>query len=337
VGKRVFLKYALRRIGYSLAVIWVASTAIFVLIHVAPSDPVAYIVGRLTVSGGGFANGQELVAAYRAQFGLDGSLPEQYVAYLGQLAQLNLGYSIPFFPTTVTDLIARALPWTLGLLFTTTIIAFGLGTVLGALMAWRQSSKLGQVVLPMFMLLSAIPYYLLALGLLYVFAYTLHMLPTGGVSNILSNNPSPIDAVLDAANHSILPGLSVVLSAMGFWMISMRSAMVPVLGSDFLLLAEAKGLSERRIFFRYALRNALLPQVTGLAIALGSVLAGQVLVEVVYSYPGLGRLLVDAVSGRDYPTVQGITLILVVTVTLGVLIVDLLYPRIDPRISYEQR
>jgi peptide/nickel transport system permease protein len=142
--------------------------------------------------------------------------------------------------------------------------------------------------------------------------------------------------VLDAAVHSILPGLSVILAATGFWMLSMRSAMIPVLGSDYLLLAEAKGLSERRIFFRYALRNALLPQVTGLAIALGSVLAGQVLVEVVFSYPGLGLLLVNAVSGRDYPVVQGITLILVVTVTLGVLIVDLLYPRIDPRISYEQ-
>jgi peptide/nickel transport system permease protein len=333
----VFVTYALRRIVYSLAVIWFASTAIFVLIHVAPSDPISYIVGRMTVNGAAFANGEQLVASYRAQFGLDGSLPEQYLAYLGQLAQLNLGYSIPNFPTTVTDLILRALPWTLGLLVTTTIIAFVLGSLLGALMAWRHSSQLAQVVLTLFMLLSAIPYYLLALGLLYVFAYTLHWLPTGGVSNIMSTNPSPLDATIDAAVHSILPGLSVVLSAVGFWMISMRSAMVPVVGSDYLLLAEAKGLSKRRIFFRYALRNALLPQVTGLAIALGSVLAGQVLVEVVFSYPGLGRLLVSAVSGRDYPVVQGITLILVVTVTLGVLIVDLLYPRIDPRISYEQR
>jgi peptide/nickel transport system permease protein len=129
----------------------------------------------------------------------------------------------------------------------------------------------------------------------------------------------------------------VVLAAIGFWMLSMRSAMIPVLGSDYLLLAEAKGLSERRIFFRYALRNALLPQVTGLAIALGNVLAGQVLVEVIFSYPGLGDLLVNSVAGRDYPVVQGITLILVITVTLGVLVVDLLYPRIDPRISYAQR
>lgn len=333
----MFLTYALRRIAYSLAVVWLASTAVFILIHAAPSDPISYIVGRMISNGAAFANGPALVESYRAQFGLDKPLFDQYLAYLGQLAQLNLGYSIPNFPTTVTGLILRALPWTIGLLVTTTVIAFGLGSILGALMAWRKSARLAQVVLPMFMLLSAIPYYLLALGLLYVFAYSLHWLPTGGVSGLLNNGGSPLQDITDAAVHSILPGLSVVLSAIGFWMLSMRSAMVPVLGSDYLMLAEAKGLSERRIFFRYALRNALLPQVTGLAIALGNVLAGQVLVEVVFSYPGIGHLLVNSVAGRDYPVVQGIALMLVVTVTLGVLIVDLLYPRIDPRISYEAR
>lgn len=333
----MFVTYALRRLAYSIAVIWLASTAIFVLIHAAPSDPISYIVGRLQQQGGGFANGPALIEAYRARFGLDGSQTEQYIAYLGSLAQLDLGYSIPNFPTTVTELILRALPWTLGLLITTTLIAFGLGSILGAVMAWRKSTRAAQLLLPLLMLLSAIPYYLLALGLLYLFAYTLHWLPTGGISGLLNTGGSPLDDILDAARHSILPGLSVVLAAIGFWMLSMRSAMVPVLGSDYLLLAEAKGLSERRIFFRYALRNALLPQVTGLAIALGNVLAGQVLVEVIFSYPGLGLLLVNSVAARDYPVVQGITLILVVTVTVGVLIVDLLYPRIDPRISYEAR
>lgn len=333
----MFVTYALRRLAYSIAVIWLASTAIFVLIHAAPSDPISYIVGRLQQQGGGFADGPALIEAYRAKFGLDGSQTEQYLAYLGSLAQLDLGYSIPNFPTTVTELILRALPWTLGLLITTTLIAFGLGSILGAVMAWRKSTRAAQLLLPLLMLLSAIPYYLLALGLLYVFAYTLHWLPTGGISGLLNTGGSPIEDIVDAARHSILPGLSVVLAAIGFWMLSMRSAMVPVLGSDYLLLAEAKGLSERRIFFRYALRNALLPQVTGLAIALGNVLAGQVLVEVIFSYPGLGLLLVNSVAARDYPVVQGITLILVVTVTVGVLIVDLLYPRIDPRISYEQR
>jgi len=324
-------------VAYSIAVIWLASTVVFLIIHLAPSDPISYIVGRMATSGAAFANGPELIEAYRAQFGLDKPLGEQYVAYLAQLAQLNLGYSIPNFPTSVTDLILRALPWTLGLLLTTTVIAFALGTLLGAVMAWRRTSRVGQLALPMFMLLSAVPYYLLALALLYVFAYTLHWLPTGGVSGLLSNAGSVLDDIVDGIRHSILPAVSVILAAVGFWMLSMRSAMVSVIGSDYLVLAEAKGLSERRIFFRYALRNAMLPQVTGLAIALGSVLAGQVLVEVVFSYPGLGQLLVNAVSGRDYPVVQGITLILVLTVTLGVLIVDLLYPRIDPRISYEHR
>jgi len=329
--------YAGRRLAYSIAVIWLASTVVFLIIHLAPSDPITYIVGRMATQGTSFANGPELIEAYRAQFGLDKPLPEQYVAYLAQLAQLNLGYSIPNFPTTVTDLILRALPWTLGLLLTTTVIAFVMGTLLGAVMAWRASALLGQVLLPLFMLLSAIPYYLLALALLYVFAYTLHWLPTGGVSGLLNNAGSFVDDVVDAVRHSILPAISIILAAVGFWMLSMRSAMIPVIGSDYLVLAEAKGLTGRRIFFRYALRNAMLPQVTGLAIALGSVLAGQVLVEVVFSYPGLGQLLVNAVSGRDYPVVQGITLILVLTVSLGVLIVDLLYPRIDPRISYESR
>jgi peptide/nickel transport system permease protein len=333
----VFLTYALRRVVYSLAVIWLASTAVFVLIHLAPSDPISYIVGRLAQSGAAFADGPALVESYRRQFGLDRPIVEQYIAYLGQLAQLNLGYSIPNFPTTVTTLLGRALPWTLGLLLTTTVIAFVLGSVLGAIMAWRKSARLAQVVLPLFMLLAAVPYYLLALGLLYVFAYTLHWLPTGGVTGLLNSGQSPIETVLDVAVHSVLPALSVILASVGFWMLGMRSAMIPVLGSDYLMLAEAKGLPERRIFFRYALRNALLPQVTGLAIALGNVLAGQVLVEVIFSYPGLDLLLVNSVGGRDYPVVQGISLILVLTVTIGVLIVDLLYPRLDPRISYERR
>ena len=333
----MFLRYAARRIAYSVAVIWIASTAIFLLIHLAPSDPISYIVGRVTQSGSAFSDGPALIESYRRLFGLDRPLIEQYFAYLGQLAQLNLGYSIPNFPTTVTTLIARAIPWTIGLLLTTTLLSFALGSVLGAIMAWRKSARLAQVVLPLFMLLAAIPYYLLALGLLYIFAYALHWLPTGGVTGLLNQGDSPVETILDVARHSILPAASVVLASVGFWMLSMRSAMIPILGSDYLMLAEAKGLSERRVFFRYALRNALLPQVTGLAIALGNVLAGQVLVEVVFSYPGLGNLLVNSVAGRDYPVVQGISLILVVTVSIGVLIVDLLYPRLDPRISYERR
>src|SRR5918996_4858818 len=327
----MFVAYAAKRLAYSLAVIWLAATAVFILIHAAPSDPISYIVGRLSVAGQAFSNGPELVETYRRQFGLDRPLWEQYVSYIGQLAQLNLGYSIPNFPTSVTTLIGRALPYTLGLLLTTTLIAFVVGSILGAVMAWRASTRLARIVLPFFMVIAALPYYLLALGLLYVFAYTLHWLPVGGSSGLLGSGGSVVEGLLDTIRHSFLPALSVVLSATGFWMLSMRSSMIPVLGSDYLMLAEAKGLRERRIFLRYALRNALLPQVTGLAIALGYVVSGQVLVEVVFSYPGLGHLLLNAIGSRDYAVVQGISLMLVATVTIGVLIVDLLYPRIDPR------
>jgi peptide/nickel transport system permease protein len=332
-----FAGYAARRIVYALVVIWVAATAVFILIHLAPGDPVSYVVGRMTTAGQAFANGPAIVARYREQFGLDQPLVNQYVSYLRELGQLNLGYSIPNFPTSVTTLIGRALPYSIGLLATTTVLAFLLGSLLGGFMAWRASAPLSRLVLPLFMLVVAIPPYLVALGSLYLLAYKLHWFPVGGSSGLLNSRLTGVGHLLDIVRHSLLPALSFLISNVGFWMLTMRSAMIPVLGSDYLMLAEAKGLRERRIFLRYAFRNAMLPQVTGLAVSLGHVIAGQVLVEVIFSYPGLGQLLLTAISTRDYPLVQGISLMLVAMVSVGVLIVDLLYPRIDPRITYERR
>jgi len=186
------------------------------------------------------------------------------------------------------------------------------------------------------MALSAVPYYLIALGLLYVFAYRTQLLPSTGARDVLASHSGLADA-LDILKHSLLPGASIVLALVGFWMLGMRSMMVAVLGSDYLLLAEAKGLSERRIFLRYGMRTAILPQVTALAIWLGYVLAGSILVEVLFAYPGLGNLLYEAINGRDYPLIEGIGLVMVVTVALAILILDLLYPLIDPRIRYERR
>jgi peptide/nickel transport system permease protein len=277
-----------------------------------------------------------LIAQYRRQFGLDKPLLEQYWAYLVQLAHLNLGYSITAFPTHVTTRIGDALPWTLGLLLTTTLISFVIGSLLGGLMAWRTSPRLARLFLPVLMALSAVPYYLIALGLLYVFAYRTQLLPSTGARDVLASHSGLADA-LDILKHSLLPGASIVLALVGFWMLGMRSMMVAVLGSDYLLLAEAKGLSERRIFLRYGMRTAILPQVTALAIWLGYVLAGSILVEVLFAYPGLGNLLYEAINGRDYPLIEGIGLVMVVTVALAILILDLLYPLIDPRIRYERR
>jgi peptide/nickel transport system permease protein len=329
------LAYVIRRLAFFVFIVWLTATAIFAIVHLAPGDPVSYQVARMASQGEGVSGGQKLIQEYRHQFGLDKPLLDQYWAYLTQLAHFNLGYSITSFPTKTTTLIGQALPWTLGLLFTTVVISFVLGSLLGGLLAWPTTPRFVRSLLPGLMVLSAVPYYLLALGLLYVFAYKTQLLPASGVRDVL-NQSSGLAAVPDILKHSLLPGLSIVLAMVGFWMLGMRSTMISVLGSDYLLLAEAKGLAGRRVFLRYAMRTAIVPQVTVLAIWLGWVLAGAILVETIFAYPGLGNLLVSAINSRDYSVIEGVGLVMVIAVAAAVLLLDLLYPLIDPRIRYEQ-
>jgi peptide/nickel transport system permease protein len=333
----VTLAYALRRIAFFFLIVWATATAMFLLVHLAPGDPVSYQVGRLQASGAGLANGPQLVAEYKRQFGLDHSLLSQYWAYLVQLAHFNLGYSIVSFPTKVTTLIGTALPWTVGLVATATLFSFVVGSLLGGLLAWRSTPRLLRMFLPLLMIFQAIPQYLLALVLLYVFAYKTHLLPASGASDVLGSSGGFLGSELDILKHSLLPGLSIVLAFLGFWMLGMRSMMVSVLGSDYLMLAEAKGLSARRIFFNYGLRTAILPQITSLAIFVGYVVSGAIIIEIMFAYPGLGKLLYAAINGRDYPLIEGISLMIVLMVSGSMLVLDLLLPLIDPRIRYGRR
>jgi peptide/nickel transport system permease protein len=327
--------YVLRRLVVFVGVIWAAATINFLIPRLAPGDPVSAVLAQLTRQGGSAAGSAEIIASYRATFGLDDPLPVQYVRYVAALARFDLGPSLSSFPAPVSEIIARALPWTLALLVSATLVSFILGSVFGALLVWRGTPRITRVVLPPVMVLAAIPYYLLGIVLLSLFAFGLPLFPSSGVQRIGDPSASAIGAFADVVYHSILPGLSIVLAALGGWMLGMRGTLVGVLGSDFLVLAEAKGLSRRRIFLHYAMRNAMLPQVTGLAIALGSVLSGAVLVEVVFSYPGVGLLLLRAIQNADYTLIQGITFFLVVGVALAILVLDLVYPLLDPRIAYE--
>jgi peptide/nickel transport system permease protein len=306
----------------------------FVLVRLAPGDPITEQVTRLRAQGQSLRDGPELIARYKHDFGLDEPVLEQYWDFLVQLAQGDLGYSVSSFPTEVSTLIGDALPWTLGLLVTAMLVAWVVGTLLGGLMAWRSTPALARGALSAVVLLSAIPYYLVALLLLYVFAYELQWLPSGGGRDPLGTSGGSVAAVVDTLEHGLLPALSIVLAFVGFWMLGMRSMMVSVLGSDYLQLAEAKGLPERRIFLRYGMRNAILPQVTSLAIYMGYMVAGSILVEVLFAYPGLGKVLVGAVDSRDYPVIEGVVLAMVVATAGALLIIDLLYPVIDPRIRY---
>jgi peptide/nickel transport system permease protein len=288
-------------------------------------------------AGGNIQSGlQEMVAEYQHKFGLDRPLWKQYLTYLGQVARLDFGYSITGYPQTVFGIIGRALPWTIGLLLTTTILAFVIGTFLGALLAWPRAPHFIQFLFPPLLTFSAIPFFLLGLLLIYVFAFRLPWLPLSGGYRAGTIPHYSISFALDVFRHSLLPGLSILLASMGFWALGMRGMMVTVEGEDYMTFAEAAGLKGRTLFFTYAVRNALLPQTTALALSLSQILSGALLVEVIFNYPGIGSILFSAIRQFDYFLLQGIIMTIVLAVTLATLIVDLTYPLLDPRISYRQ-
>lgn len=327
--------YFVRRIIMFFVVVILAATLNFIIPRLAPGDPIGAVLEELRARGAGTQadSEDEIVAAYRARFGLDKPVHIQYLSFLFNTLRLDLGYSISYYPQKVEAALFRALPWTVGLLAVSTLISFAFGSFFGALMAWPRAPAAVNRFIPFFMVLSAVPYYLLGLILVYIFAFVMRLLPLGGAYSSGTIPRLDLDFLLDVIRHGILPALSIVLTSVGFWALGMRGTMVTVLGEDYLTLAEAKGLPNRRIFFAYAMRNALLPQVTSLAIALGTVASGSVLVEVIFNYPGIGWLLYNALRSSDYYMVQGVTFFLILTVAVSVLVVDLIYPLLDPRIE----
>jgi peptide/nickel transport system permease protein len=217
-----------------------------------------------------------------------------------------------------------------------TLLAFVVGSILGALVAWPGTSRWLSVFVPVLMTLSAIPYYLLGVLLVYLFALLWPILPTAGAYNSGARISLSWPVVLDIARHAILPAGSIILAGIGFWGLGMRAMMVTIMGEDHMTMARAKGLQTRTIFMRYALRNALLPQVTGLAISLAGIMSGALLVEIVFAYPGIGSLLYRAISGNDYFVIQGVVLFVILSVGIAVLVLDLMYPLLDPRIHYRK-
>jgi peptide/nickel transport system permease protein len=328
------LGYVVRRVLLFFLIIWITATINFVVPRLAPGDPVGAIIGRMESQGARIENSAEMIAEYRKLFGMDDPIHVQYVKYLGAMTRLEFGYSLANFPTRAIEIVARALPWTLGLLVSTTLVAFVLGTTMGALLAWPRAPRFIHGLVPPFMILAAIPAYLKAIILLFLFAFTIPLFPAYGTSQIGKVGAEAFDSFVDALYHSALPALAIVSSSIGGWALGMRGMMITTLGSDYLTLAEAKGLSPARIFFRYGMRNAILPQVTSLAIAFGHIVTGAALIEIIFSYPGVGWLLYRAITDNDYVMIQAITFLLVVAVATMALLIDLLYPRLDPRISY---
>lgn len=330
--------YIIRRIGVFLIIVWVAATLNFLIPRLAPVNPIREVLLQaLRFGGAGKTDMEAVVKNYEAKFGLDQPMWRQYLRYLGDVVRLDFGVSISNFPTKVMDIILRALPWTIGLLLVSTLIAFGLGTLLGALMAWPKTPSFANILLAPIMTLSAIPFYLLGLILVYLLAFTLKWFPLGGGYEMGTIPSMSFAFAKDVAYHSILPALSIVLATLGSWAIGMRGMMISGLEEDYITFAEAKGIKSRDIFFKYALRNALLPQATALALSLGYIVSGAVLVEIVFGYPGVGTLLYRAIQTFDYFLIYGLVVMLILAIGLATLIMDLIYPLLDPRITYQGR
>ena len=321
-----------RRLFMLVAVVVTAASLNFMLPKLAPKNPLETKILEMSEQGGALTDISGLLRSYEEKFGLDKPIIIQYANYLKGLATFDLGYSIAFYPARVSDLILKALPWTIGLLLTSTLIAFALGTVFGALIAWERSPRIVKMLAPGVMVLAALPYYLLGLVLIYVFAFIWNVFPLHGGYSLMALPSWRWSFALDVLYHSLLPALSIVLASIGTWALTTRGMMMVVQGEDYMVYAEANGLSERRRFLRYALRNAILPQVTALALHIGHVATGAVLVERVFGYPGIGMLLFRAIEQSDYFVIYGVVYIVVVMIAVAMLIVDLIYPLLDPRI-----
>jgi peptide/nickel transport system permease protein len=325
------MRYVLTKIGLFVLTLWAAVTLNFILPRLMPGSPLDAALAKLAASGQQVTNAQRNAIA--AQLGSPhGNIFSQYGQYLNNLVHLRLGRSYTDPTRTVASSIGRALPWTLVLVGVTTILAFAIGTLLGVYAGWRRGRKADTTVTLGATLFAAFPPFWLGLLLLYVFAYKLNWFAIkGGYSDGLTPNLS-FSFLSDAFQHSVLPGLTLAVTSLSGWVFGMRNNMINTLGEDYVTFAEANGLRDRTVALRYAARNALLPNVTAFGLSLGAVLGGSVLVEGVFSYPGMGHLLFEAVSNHDYPLMQALFLVLTISMLTAIFIVDLLYARLDPRV-----
>jgi peptide/nickel transport system permease protein len=329
--------YILKRFGVFLLIVWLAATLNFFLPKLSGQDPVrTKLLAEASLGGYVHAGIEDMVKIYQEKFGTDKPLWRQYLSYVDDISHGNLNYSIANYPRTVAGMIGEAVPWTIGLLGLTTLFSFIVGTVLGALLAWPGAPRWLQWLMPPFWALHAIPFFLLGLMLMYMFAFQFQWLPIFGGYSPGARPALAGGFILDVLRHAVLPALSIVLVSVGGWALAMRGMMVTTMGEDYVTFAEAKGLRSATIFGRYCIRNAILPQATGLALALGQILSGAVLVEVIFGYPGIGALLFQAIKENDFFLIQGIVFTVIVALGFATFVLDVIYPWLDPRITYRR-
>lgn len=324
------MRFILRRLGLFLITLWVALTVNFFIPRLMPGNPAEAMMARFK----GRVNPQAM-KALEVAFGLNTheSAFHQYWDYLGNTLTGNFGTSLTFFPQSVSTVLLQALPWTLGLVGLTTVIAFLLGTGIGTVAGWRRGGVLDSVLPPIFVVTSALPYFWIGLVLILLFTVVLNgFLPNDGGYDPTLTPGFTGEFISDVLAHAVMPAVTILIISIGGWILTMRNNVVTTLAEDYITMARAKGLPNRRIMWNYAARNAVLPNLAGFAMSLGFVVSGSILVEYTFNYPGVGYMLLSAVNNEDFPLMQALFVLITVTVLVAVLLADFLTAILDPRV-----
>lgn len=321
--------FLLRRLAFYLAAFIAAATINFFLPRLMPGDPI-----EIMFASAGSELSLENLNALKLTFGfIDAPIGEQYLAYLRSVFTGDLGLSIKYFPLPVTELLGRALVWTIGLMGLATAVSFALGSFLGVMAAWRRGTLFDSIVSLAAIFSSSVPAVVVSLIVLFVFGYQLGWFPNGYAADPMLDPGFNWTYISSVIYHGTMPMLTLVIVLTGSFAVTMRNNMINLLGEDYIVMGRAKGLSEDRVMLWYAARNALLPTVSSLAIAIGAVLGGSLVTEVVFNYPGLGNMLYQAILARDYPVIQGQLLIMTGAMLVSNFAVDLSYVLLDPRLN----
>lgn len=327
------MRFLLRRLGFFVVTLWVALTVNFFIPRLMPGNPAEAMMSRFK----GRIN-PDALKALEVAFGLNTQKPliVQYVDYLGNTFTGHFGTSLTFFPEPVSQVVLQALPWTVGLVGVTTIIAFLLGTLIGTVSGWRRNGVVDSVLPPVFVITSALPYFWVGLLLiLFLSEGTNGALPSDGSYDPSFNPGLNMPFILDVGSHAVLPALSILIISIGGWILTMRNNIVTTLAEDYIRMARAKGIPGSKIMISYAARNAILPNLSGFAMSLGFVVSGSILVEFTFNYPGLGYMLLQAVDNQDYPLMQALFVLITVAVLIAILICDFFTAWLDPRVRTE--
>jgi peptide/nickel transport system permease protein len=331
---RAYAKYLAARFGQFLLVVFIGINLAYVITHATPIDPVEHTVSVATSFG---QTAPEAVAAMRQSlrelYGLTGSPLEQYVTFWRRVLVGDFGPSLSAFPTPVVNLIARAAPWTIGLLGVSTLLTWAIGNLLGGLAGYYRRNRTLKAVGILAMALHPMPHYIAAIILLLLFGFVWPIFPISGGSQMNVPQGFNADYMFSVLKHAVLPTVTLVLVGLGGWFLGMRSLVSNIVTEDYVIYAEIAGVPRRRILSAYVMRSALAPQVTGLAISLGHIFSGALIIERVFSYPGIGSLLVDAVHAADYSLVLGVSTVSILGVAIAVFVIDMIYPLIDPRVT----